>query len=105
MGGGLAQKEAVCRTAYDQCLARPAKRCRSAGSCEKPVCTCRATVGELETCINDIGPIINQVMGAFPTCQESRRRHPHAPLQPEQPASCKTVDSKCEDLDLPTLPN
>ncbi len=104
VSGGLPQKQAACTTAYDQCLARPAND-PIGSSCEKPASTCRATVGELEACINDMVPILDQVKGALPTCQEFTGGIPSLPSNLEQPASCKTVDSKCEDLDLPTFPN
>jgi hypothetical protein len=102
--GSMAQKETTCKTAYDQCMKSPAQESPTT-SCEKPSATCKATVGEMETCINEIAPMMNMVLAAFPTCQQvAAGATPTPPSNLMPPASCTAFQTKCPDLDLPSLP-
>jgi hypothetical protein len=102
---GAAQKQAACTTAYDQCMKQPAESSAPV-SCDKPSATCKATVGELESCVNEIGPLMRQVvLGAFPDCaQIAAGRVPMPPASLQTPAACTALETKCDDVDLPSLP-
>ena len=103
-GGSAAQQQAACKAAYDQCLKQPSEAPKSS-TCDKPSASCKATVGELESCINDMSPLLQQVISSFPTCDKlgtSGGTAPPTDLQP--PASCKTLETKCPDMGLPSFP-
>jgi hypothetical protein len=105
-GSSPTQQQAACSSAYDQCMKQPAQQSPVAGSCRKPSASCKATVGELESCINELSPLLRQVVSSFPTCQQLASGGGSAPPSDlKAPASCKTLESKCPDVDLPNLPN
>jgi hypothetical protein len=102
--GSAAEKQAACTTTYDQCMKQPAQETGTA-TCEKPSTSCKATVGEYESCINDMAPMVDQFLSAIPTCAQAGSGGTVTPptnIQP--PASCTTVQSKCAELDLPGVP-
>jgi hypothetical protein len=97
-----AQKQTACTTAYDQCMKQPAESSEPT-DCNKPSASCKATVGELEACINEISPFMKQVFGSFPSCaQIASGSAPTPPTNLQPPASCTSLQSKCAELDLPT---
>jgi hypothetical protein len=104
LASGMAQKETICTTAYDECMKR-SEETPIAGSCDKPPASCKATVGEFETCINEISPLMNQVLSAFPTCKQvAAGATPMPPANLMPPASCTSFQTKCPGLDLPSFP-
>jgi hypothetical protein len=100
-GSSAAQKQAACTTAYDQCMKQP-EETDSTGDCTKPPATCKATVGELEACVNDFMPLMQQFVSSFPTCQQLSSGTGSVPTNLQPPQSCTAFQSKCQDLDLPT---
>ena len=99
-----AQKQTACTTAYDQCMKKPSES-NEPTDCNKPTTSCKATVGELESCVNEMGPLLKQVVGSFPTCaQVASGGTPTPPANLKPPAACTALQTKCADLDLPSLP-
>jgi hypothetical protein len=104
-GNDKSRQEMLCKSAYDQCMMSSSNNPIQPASCEKPPSDCTATVGELESCVNDMVPLLEKVIGAIPTCQQlASGATATPPTGLEEPASCKTFNSKCDDLDLPSLP-
>jgi hypothetical protein len=98
-----AQKQAACTTAYDSCMKQPARtETGSSATCSAPPTTCKATVGELESCVNEISPMLQMYLSSFPTCQQLGSGTVTLPTsQPMPPQSCTTFQSKCQGLELP----
>jgi hypothetical protein len=98
-----AAARAACKTAYDSCVAAPAETTQE---CGKPTGMCTATVAELEACANDSAKAVQQLTSSFPTCAELTL----ADLmdlggggedEPQNPASCTTLEMKCPDGPAP----
>ena len=103
-GSSPALKQTACTAAYDDCMKKPAEPVGTE-SCEKPSSSCKATVGELEACINEMAPLMSQLVSAFPDCaQIAAGATATPPTNLQTPASCKTFQSKCEDIELPSVP-
>ncbi len=103
-GSAASQKQAACQTAYDRCMSQPSDEEPTSTSCQKPAASCKATVGELETCINELAPLLQQAVNSLPTCQQiGSGSTTTPPVTPESPASCKTLQSKCPGMSLPTF--
>jgi hypothetical protein len=99
-----AAQKAACKTAYDACLQKPASDEINTASCSKPPSTCQATVGEMESCINEIAPLMEQYFGKFPTCDQLGSGTVTLPSgQPQTPMSCTTFQNKCKGISLPGM--
>ncbi len=97
-----AAQKATCKAAYDACLKQPAESDNLGGECSKPSGTCTATVGELESCVNEMGPLMEQYFGAFPTCDQLGSGSVSLPTsQPQTPMACTSLQTKCPGLDVP----
>jgi hypothetical protein len=96
--------QGACKTAYDACVATPPSSTTSTTTCTKPDATCTATVAELEACLNDSGPYIDQVLGQLPSCAaltEASLSSDTSTSTPMSPASCTTFQAKCPNSDVP----
>ena len=98
-----AAARAACKAAYDECAAAPAE---TTEKCSKPTGMCTATVGELEACANDSTKAVEQLTNSIPSCAELTLADlmdsgGGDDMTPEDPASCKTVETKCPDGPTP----
>lgn len=95
-----AAAQAACKTAYDECLANPnpADGGGEAAPCTKEDASCTASVGEAEACLNDIVEFLDLSASSLPACASltlSQLEGLDNLVEPEQPESCKLMESKC----------
>jgi hypothetical protein len=90
----------ACADAVTSCESKPASADAGTSTCTKPASTCTATVGELETCVNDSSSSLDKAVAGVPACSTLTAKD----LQPSdagplstfrQPASCLTLNQKC----------
>jgi hypothetical protein len=104
-GDSDADLQEACKAAYDECMAEPADD-EPAESCEYEETTCSATVGELETCMNDSLKMIGEIKSKVPSCdkvtKESMGDVMGDLLTMEPSESCKALEKDgCDSLDTP----
>ncbi len=96
--------QAMCKKAYEACLKAPAPKedPKGADSCDKPSASCKATVGELTACYNDIKPNFDKLLNSIPACDKATMASLSAvgDMKDSTPASCKTLKMKCPNDDL-----
>ena len=96
----------ICRKQLDTCLAMPPAHDIDTVNCKAPQASCMATVGEYETCLNDVAGDYDNRIAKLPSCDTltlSRSSLPPITLiPPKTPPSCNTVASKCPDIYIPT---
>lgn len=98
-----AELQTACKGGYDSCKKAPPET--ETEECTPPGATCTATAAELEACMADSVAYLKQVEGTIPSCAEITLADLQAmemPEQPDEPASCTTLDMKCPDA--PALP-
>jgi len=110
-----AQLQMSCTQAYNECLTSDQSADAGAtSSCQMGVSdpTCTATVSEITACLNDQTAAIAQASSALPSCGSLTRASLNAAAgsdadagASEEPASCKTVDTKCPSFSMPDMPN
>lgn len=96
-----AAARALCKTAYDGCIAAPGE---TTSECKKPSAECTATVGEVEACANDSAKYLAQLGDVFPSCAEltlADLMDGGDVMTPDEPSSCTTLDMKCPDAPMP----
>ena len=94
-GGG--DPAATCKMVYDECLKAPAETTQS--ECTKPSSTCTATVGEIETCLNDSMAQLQQMLKTLPGCDDVGKDVQDPMLgMGETPPSCQVVEEKCPEV-------
>jgi hypothetical protein len=102
----------ICKKQMDQCLAAPAMGSGTAAGgggtstvyCQPLPASCMATVGEYETCLNDVSAGYDKALASIPNC-DSVTFSPNGlsmimPITPTTPASCNTVTSKCAGISI-----
>ncbi|HXI60133.1 MAG TPA: hypothetical protein VNO55_28915 [Polyangia bacterium] len=101
----------ICKKQLDQCLATPAKGSGTTSGggtatvdCQPPPASCMATVGEYETCLNDVSAGYDKALASIPSC-DTVTFSPNGlsmimPSTPTTPASCNTVTSKCAGISI-----
>ncbi|MCG5052092.1 MAG: hypothetical protein KA712_03945 [Myxococcales bacterium] len=101
-GSPAANPGQSCQAAVAACEASATP---DAGAPTETDCTapenCTATVGELETCLNDSLARADTFLSAFPSCAMLAAGTGSLPLGlPQNPASCAPVEQKCPDLPM-----
>jgi hypothetical protein len=99
-----AELQSKCKTAYDECLSKPLDK-GDAGSTSddcatatKEYANCTATVGEINTCLQDTATQLKTLYATFDSaCSKAQLDGGGLPTQgnTDQPASCKAVSAKC----------
>jgi hypothetical protein len=104
-GDSDADLQKACKAAYDECMAEPADD-EPAESCEFEETTCSATVGELESCMNDSLEMIGEIKSKLPSCDKVTKESVGDvmgdlfTLEPSE--SCKALEKDgCDSLDTP----
>ena len=110
-----AQIQMSCTQAYNDCLASDQSADGGAtSSCQMGASdpTCTATVSEISTCLNDDSAVLAQQTNALPSCGALTRASLNTATgtdadggAADEPASCKTVDTKCPGFSMPAMPN
>ncbi len=94
----------ACKAAYDQCLKAPSQTTTSMTSsamCQAPPASCTATVGEYDACLESIPGYVKTIFDGIPSCDKLTKASLMDPnfagggKTPEEPAACKTLESKC----------
>jgi len=93
----------ACSDAESACQKQPARHVDAgAATCSKPDASCTATVGELQTCINDENAAFQNAASSLPTCGSLTRAQLLSEAGPvstapqaSTPASCQTFAQKC----------
>ncbi len=108
-----AQIQMSCTQAYNQCLTSgQSPDAGATSSCQMGVSdpTCMATVSEISTCLNDDTAVLAQQTNALPSCGALTRASLNTAAGTnsdagaiEEPASCKTVDTKCPGFSMPAM--
>ena len=110
MGGPAvtdAQLQMTCQAAYAACTMRPAPEPgNTPPTCQAFPASCTATVGEYETCLNDVPPFLDMTLATLPTCEMLTRISILSVLNLPNtlPASCKTFQSKCAGVPIGGIP-
>lgn len=86
---------AACKMAYDECLADPEET--TDDECTKPSSSCTATVGEIETCLNDTIVQSKAAFAELPGCDDLGKEF-ETPAESQPPASCQVVQEKCPEV-------
>lgn len=109
-GGTDAELQMTCSSAYDECIKGDGKESPGAGAstsgqCKKPSASCTATVGEIEQCLADMKTSFANLGKSLPACntltKASLSQGSLSSAEPPEPASCKTLEKKCPDIELP----
>lgn len=100
-----AELRSKCKTAYQDCLSKPAATTGDAGatsqyngsSATKDLQNCTATIGELNTCVADQVAAAKAAYAKFDTACDSLQMDGGGVDKSsyEQPASCKALSTKC----------
>ena len=95
-GSGTPDK-ATCEQAVKECIAAPDD------STDGDMCEidkdCKATVAEVEKCVNDSFALISTYLDKFPSCAQLADGSGSVPATtPEQPASCKAIATTCPGI-------
>jgi hypothetical protein len=102
MGGG--DLKALCTAAYDACMNEPTEPTDPSDteSCSQGMSTCTATIGEIETCLNDIASTTQAEMAKIPSCSQitasSLTSVATSTSTSTNPASCTALEAKCPDM-------
>jgi hypothetical protein len=103
MGGG--DLKALCTAAYDACMKEPDDPVETTGdtaSCSQGMSTCTATVGEIESCMNDLDAMMRAEMAKIPSCSQLTLSDFTATSTTTEtttsPASCTALEAKCPDM-------
>jgi hypothetical protein len=104
-GDSDADRQEACKAAYDECMAEPAED-EPAESCEFEETTCSATVGELESCMNDSLKMIGEIKSKVPSCDKVTKESVGDVMRDlltiEPSESCKALEKDgCDSLDTP----
>jgi len=89
------QAATACKMAYDECLAEADET--TDDECTKPSESCTATVGEIETCLNDTIVQSKAAIAQLPGCDDLGKEY-EAPAESQPPASCQVVQEKCPEV-------
>ena len=91
----------TCQALYDPCAQAPAPTAASGAGCTPPPSSCSATVGELETCLNQMPQVIDELLVILPTCADvaSAPGNPIATALTKIPSSCQALNAKCAGWD------
>lgn len=96
IAGIFAEDEAQCEMLVQECINEPDEP--TPGMCEAPD-NCSATVAEVQKCLDDAVVEFNKLLDQFPTCKQIASGMASVPVsQPQQPASCKAIESTCPDV-------
>jgi hypothetical protein len=92
-----ANRASDCHALYDPCAQAPAPTASSGAACTPPPASCSATVGELETCLNQMPQVIDELLVILPTCDQvaSAAGNPIATALTKIPSSCQALNAKC----------
>jgi hypothetical protein len=70
--------------------------------CMTQLASCSTTVGEFETCVDDLGSALQQLASMFPTCDILSVKMPvdtkKGPFVITQPASCLALQNQCPEV-------
>jgi hypothetical protein len=102
LASSQSERQPACAQAYDPCAAAPPPTASNGGaSCTAPPSTCTATVGELQTCLQEMSGAIDGLLAVLPTCEmvATTTGSPVAAALTRIPASCQTLNSKCAGWD------
>ena len=95
----------ICKQQLTSCMAAPAAG--GGGStntgCQPPPASCTATVGEYETCLNDLSTAYDKALAGLPNCDTltlSFNGLPSSRPSLQSLASCNTLSSKCTGISV-----
>jgi hypothetical protein len=96
-----ASRQSTCQALYDPCAQAPAPTAASGANCTPPPASCSATVGELETCLNQMPQVIDELLVILPTCDQvaTVAGNPIATALTKIPSSCQALNAKCAGWD------
>jgi outer membrane murein-binding lipoprotein Lpp len=96
------QRKQACSLAYDPCAAAaPPTASNGGATCTAPPSTCSSTVGELQTCLQEMTGAIDGLLAVLPTCDmvATTMGSPVAAALTKIPSSCQTLNSQCAGWD------
>ncbi len=106
-----AEAQAACQAAAAECTATTSTADAGTQTCTPPDSTCTATVGELETCLNDLSSALAKAGSTAPSCATLTVAQVNAALAAfamdagaaeglTEPASCTSFDAKCPGMNV-----
>lgn len=92
-----AERQQYCQALYDPCARAASPTASTGAQCTPPPATCSATVGELETCLNQMPEVIDDLLVVLPTCNQvnATTGNPIATALTKIPSSCQALNAKC----------
>jgi hypothetical protein len=89
----------ICKQQLDSCLAAPAAGGGGTDTgCKPPPASCTATVGDYESCLNDLSSAYDKALAGLPNCDTltlALSGLPSSRPSLQSLASCNTLSSKC----------
>lgn len=99
-----AEARTICKQQLDDCLAGASGNAGSADTgCQPPPASCTATVGEYETCLNDLSGAYDKALAGLPNCDTltlALSGLPSSRPTLQSLGSCNTLASKCVGISL-----
>jgi hypothetical protein len=99
----LSEAKSACSGMYNLCMQGAEEKVdntKTLNDCTKGLSDCSATVGEIETCLNDSGAATKAAMAELPSCSQITEATLNSTFTPAstEPASCKSLQTKCPNL-------